>query len=96
MELIKELAALLHQMADDMDTILTGIQFLEVVEAKTKEPPKTRGGKRIPVDKGKVIALANAGWKVEEIANEVKCSAATVYRIIEGLKEEGANVQGEN
>ena len=48
--------------------------------AKAEEPADKK--KRTPVDKGKILALHNAGWEVKKIADEMDCSAATVYRII--------------
>ena len=49
-------------------------------EEPKQEPADKR--KRTPVDKGKILALHNAGWEVKKIADEMDCSAATVYRII--------------
>ena len=56
---------------------------------ETEEPKKEPADKkkrtrvdRTPVDKGKILALHNAGWEVKKIADEMDCSAATVYRII--------------
>ena len=34
------------------------------------------------VDKGKIKALAKAGWKAEDIARDVKCSKWTVYQVL--------------
>lgn len=38
-----------------------------------------------PVDKGKVGALYKAGWTVAKIADEMRCSQGTVYRIIKEM-----------
>lgn len=38
-----------------------------------------------PVDKGKVGALYTAGWTVAMIADEMRCSQGTIYRIIKEL-----------
>ena len=38
--------------------------------------------KQKPIDKGKIIALHNAGWSVTKIADEMKCAVSTVYKII--------------
>ena len=53
--------------------------------AKAEEPVDKKKRTRVdrtPVDKGKILALHNAGWEVKKIADEMGCSAATVYRII--------------
>lgn len=34
------------------------------------------------IDKGKVLALADAGWKIKNIADEIGVSIPTVYNII--------------
>lgn len=38
-----------------------------------------------PVDKGKVGALYKAGWTVAKIADEMRCSQGTIYKIIKEL-----------
>ena len=38
-----------------------------------------------PVDKGKVGALYKAGWSVAKIADEMRCSQGTIYRIIKEM-----------
>lgn len=45
---------------------------------KQKSQKKPRGS----IDKGKINALYNAGWKVPQIAEEMKCSQATIYNHI--------------
>lgn len=34
---------------------------------------------RKPIDKGKAQALRNAGWKIKDIADEMKCCYSAVY-----------------
>ena len=41
---------------------------------------KKSGSRR--VDRGKVLALGRAGWKVADIAREVRCSETTVRNVI--------------
>lgn len=53
--------------------------------AKAEEPVDKR--KRTPVDKGKILALHNAGWDNKKIADEMGCSVSTVYRIITNEEE---------
>ena len=43
---------------------------------------KGRNGKRVPIDAGKIKALRRAGWSVDKIADEMKCSVATVYNYL--------------
>ena len=50
-------------------------------------PPKKEEAPRKPVDKGRIVALANAGWKVKEIAIDAKCSEATVYNVLKEAKK---------
>ena len=38
-----------------------------------------------PVDKGKVGALYKAGWTVAKIADEMRCSQSTIYKIIKEM-----------
>lgn len=52
-------------------------------------PPKQSGGVKQKFDKGKMMALRRAGWTVKAIADEMKCSEATIYNHMkkEGTKE---------
>ena len=50
-------------------------------EPKTEETEKKPQRNR-DIDRGKVKALYKAGWKTKEIADECKCSVATVYKIV--------------
>jgi ribosome-binding protein aMBF1 (putative translation factor) len=43
-----------------------------------KTPKKTDLSKKQPFDEGKARALRNAGWSLEKIADEMKCSPQTV------------------
>ena len=38
--------------------------------------------KRKKIDRGKIIALHNAGWSGRKIADEMRCSIGTVYNVI--------------
>lgn len=60
----------------------------EPKKAETKAKPKATK-KTQPIDKGKIGALRKAGWAIAEIADEMKCSNATVYKVLNELKEEG-------
>ena len=51
---------------------------LKTINEKQKSQKKPRGS----IDEGKINALYNAGWKVPQIAEEMKCSQATVYNHI--------------
>ena len=52
-------------------------------EPHEEKPKKARKApKREPVDRGKVMALAQAKWPVTKIADEMGCSAQTIYNII--------------
>ena len=53
----------------------------------TKPAPKKTAPKKNakPIDKGKVGALYKAGWSAAKIADEMKLSLSTVYRIIKEI-----------
>lgn len=53
---------------------------------KMKEKAKGNQSAR-KVDKGKVIALHNAGWGAKKICEEMHCSDATVYTILKEYRE---------
>lgn len=52
----------------------------EPVKAAPKKTAK-------PIDKGKIGALRKAGWTVAEIADEMKCSAPTVRKVLSEIQE---------
>lgn len=39
------------------------------------------------IDDGKVMALWNAGWSLENIADEIRCSIKTVQKHIREMEE---------
>ena len=45
---------------------------------KTESKPAAKTGKK-KIDTGKIKALKKAGWSVPKIADEMRCSVATVY-----------------
>ena len=47
-------------------------------EPKKAEAPKAEPPKQKRVDAGKIHALADAGWKIKDIAEDVGCSEQTV------------------
>ena len=51
-------------------------EHIEIAPKKIKPKPE---------DKGKVGALYKAGWTVAKIADEMRCSQGTVYRIIKEM-----------
>ena len=44
--------------------------------------------KRKPIDKGKVMALHNAGWPERKIADEMGCTYSYIHKIIIELEED--------
>lgn len=52
------------------------VEHIEIAPKKIK--PK-------PVDKDKVGALYKAGWTVAKIADEMRCSQSTIYKIIKEM-----------
>lgn len=64
--------------------------IVPIVEKKEPEKkPEKKAVKKVAVDKGKILALAKAGWKKADIARDVKCSEATVYAVLKEAKEDG-------
>lgn len=63
-------------------------------EAKPTPPPKSpvRQGRKRKLDTGKMTALRNAGWSYEKIADEMGCSAGTVWNYFNKDKEDKKNV----
>lgn len=66
-------------------------------EAKPTPPPKSPvgQGRKRKLDTGKMTALRNAGWSYEKIADEMGCSAGTVWNYFNKDKEDKKDV-GEN
>ena len=50
---------------------------------KEPEPKKEKN----PLDDGKILALRNAGWTLEKIAEEMHCSPQTVVNHLERMKK---------
>lgn len=57
-------------------------------EKPKKAPAKKTAPARQKVDRGKVIALAKAGWNIAKIADEMACSEQTVRNIFKAAREE--------
>lgn len=74
-----------------------------VVPKKTepKEQPKEEPKPEAPkqkiqkIDRGKVCALLDAGWKVPKIAGEMHASEATIYNIQKEYREQKAKQEGQ-
>lgn len=58
-------------------------------EAKPTPPPKSPAGqgRKRKLDTGKMKALRNAGWSYEKIADEMGCSAGTVWNYFNKQEE---------
>ena len=76
------------------DLLLEILDLRDQVFGKTEEPQdepapeeKKPAKKTVKVDKGRIIALAKAGWKRKDIAEDAKCSEATVYAVLKEAKE---------
>lgn len=54
-------------------------------KSEAKAEPKPDGRRK--VDKGKIIALHNAGWKPKAIQEEMGISEATVYNVLKEYRE---------
>jgi len=51
-----------------------------------KDAPKV--GKKKPLDEGKLLALRNAGWSFEKIADELGCATQTIINRYKELTKE--------
>jgi len=92
-----------HKDAD----FLVKYQDDEADKKETEAPPAAEPKKLKPkradvksLDKGKINALYNAKWPVKKIADEMKCSVATIYRLLDGVNgdenEENQNDDSES
>ena len=53
-------------------------------KAPAPKPKKAASNPRAAeIDKGKIVALWTAGWKIKDIAEECGCSTQTVYNTLE-------------
>lgn len=60
---------------------------------KTNAPKRPAGqGRKKKLDTGKMTALRNAGWSYEKIADEMGCSAGTVWNYFNKGKEDKKDV----
>ena len=84
----------IRNLEDQIFGKITETPVEETEPAKEEEPaeePKKRAPKqnaKNAVDKGKILALAKAGWKRKDIAEDVKCSEATVYAVLKEAKND--------
>lgn len=76
--------------------VILGVQEtdLEHPDAKKEQPevapPPTRssrGGTKKKLDRGKILALHEAGWTQKAIAEELRCSEGSVSMILKEEKE---------
>ena len=88
MQIMIEYRDVLREILDLEEQIMGVEPFIDekaVKEDKKEEdtdPEQKKTTKKITVDKGKIIALRNAGWKYKDIAEDVGCSEATVYSVL--------------
>lgn len=66
--------------------ILSTVKVNAVLEV-VHEPKQKRERKK-KVDYGKIKALADAGWKVADIALDVRCSEQTVRNVLKGDQDD--------
>ena len=57
-----------------------------VPEEPAPKPEEPKPAKK-PIDKGKIVALRNAGWVVKDIADEMRCSTQLVYKVLNEAKQ---------
>ena len=78
-------------------SVILGVQQSEpetvsLEEEKQSEAPppqgKARGGSKKKLDRGKILALYEAGWTQKAIAEELRCSEGSVSMILKEGKGE--------
>ena len=75
---------------------------IKMPKIKTGRPKKQEEAEPLPepdepeedetrkqIDYGKMLALYRAGWKIDDIADELHCGTSTVYRYISKCRKEG-------
>ncbi len=81
---------------DEIKRMVSEIQPIVPKKSEPKEQPKEEPKPEAPkqkiqkIDRGKVCALLDAGWKVPKIAGEMHASEATIYNIQKQYREEKA------
>lgn len=79
-------------MMDMIDDDAPSQDLAEPSQGIVKEEPKPEAPKQKiqKIDRGKVCALLDAGWKVPKIAGEMHASEATIYNIQKEYREQKA------
>ena len=73
---------------EEMLLLTNAYNKLMAIYGDTKEEPKPKPAKKTKeIDKGKVVALRNAGWVIKDIAGEMQCSTQTIYNILNEAKQ---------
>lgn len=73
---------------EEMVMLANAYNKLTAIYNDTKEPPKSKPAKK-EIDRGKIVALRDAGWEVKDIAGEMHCSAQTIYNVLNEAKQKG-------
>lgn len=75
-EVVKVIRELYEWGAPTEDDLVTSIRQ---IKGKAKQTNK--------LDHGKILALYRAGWRVADIADEMRCTTASVYQHVKREKE---------
>ena len=93
---------------DEIKRMVSEIQPIVLKKSEPKEQPKEEPKPEEPkpeapkpskiqkIDRGKVCALLDAGWKVPKIAGEMHASEATIYNIQKEYREQKAKQEEQN
>ena len=90
---LEQLAEIIRKIREDLEAIekildkIQGCPPIIEVKMEEKEPykkpgKKGRGSEQKKLDTGKILALYTAGWDPVKIAEEMRCSTSSVYRVI--------------
>ena len=86
----------MHGMRDDiyvMHPVAISSMTMQDVRAAAEAGAVFAGqGRKKKLDTGKMTALRNAGWSYEKIADEMGCSAGTVWNYFNKGKEDKKDV----
>ena len=69
---------------DSMQWLVCMVEMYQKLCEGAKEKEEEKKPKKNEIDHGKILALAEAGWSVAKIADEMGCSMATVRNHIKG------------
>ena len=68
-------------------SVILGVQQSEPETVSLEEEKQSEAPSKKKLDRGKILALHNAGWTQKAIAEEIRCSEGSVSMILKEEKE---------